>query len=399
MSLISLRELVEHDGRNLLELIKESTYETVGYCDNYTLFFNNYAKTGEDVPKDQLERYKDELVFLRQYLSYLLTFQDDVEVSENIIEANQTRYLKEVGELKNLLGNKSSAPKEQVYPKFASISQAYIQLVEEKALATMRVELLDLLLQIREGFSLTLKTSLIEEARRASEANPDNSASKVTDLKIDPSSGIVRLLPNNTPDFMQTPLDYLGFCIWSIVRQDGLLIPGKPSLGVYRYREKHCVFSSDQPITDFVQDPNHYFEGIIDQCRKHPELIHLLRLDDIFKHVSILSLLQNREGGPGLSSKLMVDKGEETPTHFNEKNLDPNYCWNEWELRKKAIQMANIRNKQTKACQTTVSNFKVDSETQVWLKKEKETNTGINKGTNPLRPRNYNVGLRDKNTK
>ena len=47
----------------------------------------------------------------------------------------------------------------------------------------------------------------------------------------------------------------------------------------------------------------------------------------------------------GLSNKLMVDKGMETPLHFNEKNLDPNYCWNEWELRKKAIQMANIRKK------------------------------------------------------
>jgi hypothetical protein len=33
----------------------------------------------------------------------------------------------------------------------------------------------------------------------------------------------------------------------------------------------------------------------------------------------------------------MVDKGIETPTHFVEKNIDPNYCWNEWELRKKAI--------------------------------------------------------------
>ena len=38
-----------------------------------------------------------------------------------------------------------------------------------------------------------------------------------------------------------------------------------------------------------------------------------------------------------LSNKLMVDKSMETPVHFNEKNLDPNYCWNEWELRKKAI--------------------------------------------------------------
>ena len=43
----------------------------------------------------------------------------------------------------------------------------------------------------------------------------------------------------------------------------------------------------------------------------------------------------------------MVDKGMETPTHFVEKHIEPNYHWNEWDLRKKALQMANIRKKQT----------------------------------------------------
>lgn len=38
----------------------------------------------------------------------------------------------------------------------------------------------------------------------------------------------------------------------------------------------------------------------------------------------------------------MVDKEVETPTHFIDKNLDPTYSWNEWELRRKALQMANI---------------------------------------------------------
>lgn len=44
----------------------------------------------------------------------------------------------------------------------------------------------------------------------------------------------------------------------------------------------------------------------------------------------------------------MLDKDIQTPLHFVERNFDPNYFWNEWELRKKAIQMANIRKNQTK---------------------------------------------------
>ena len=48
-----------------------------------------------------------------------------------------------------------------------------------------------------------------------------------------------------------------------------------------------------------------------------------------------LSLVNQAVEG-GIKNKLMVDKGLETPLHFVEKNTDPNYCWNEWELRKKS---------------------------------------------------------------
>jgi hypothetical protein len=180
------------------------------------------------------------------------------------------------------------------------------------------------------------------------------------------------------------------------VKREGLLIPGKPNLGVFVYREKHCVFCDEKAINSFLENPQGFINGVLDRCRENPELIHLLRLEDQFKGLR-LSPYGADEGGIGLSTKLMVDKGVNTPTHFLEKNYDSNYCWNVWELRKKAIQMANIRKRQTRAFQTILSNFKVDSEAQVWLKKDQGTNPGISKGTNPLRPRNYITGLRDKN--
>lgn len=94
----------------------------------------------------------------------------------------------------------------------------------------------------------------------------------------------------------------------------------------------------------------------------------------------------------------MVDKEANTPEdgHFIEKHIEPNYYWNEWDLRKKALQMANIRRKQTVSIQTELSNFRIDNETQVWLPKEQETNTGHNAGTNTELPKKYIVGLRDK---
>ena len=97
-----------------------------------------------------------------------------------------------------------------------------------------------------------------------------------------------------------------------------------------------------------------------------------------------------------ISAPLMVDKQVETPTHFIEKNIEPNYHWNEWDLRKKSLQMANIRKKVTVSVQTELSNFRIDNSTQVWLPKENATNTGINVSTNTVLKKTYIVGLRDK---
>lgn len=96
------------------------------------------------------------------------------------------------------------------------------------------------------------------------------------------------------------------------------------------------------------------------------------------------------------TSPLMVNKDIQTPVHFVEKHIEPNYHWNEWDLRKKALQMANIWNKVTISIQTQLSNFRRENETQTWLPKDQDTNTGKSTGVNTELPKTYIVGLRDK---
>lgn len=107
-----VNELVEHEGRNLLEIIHGTIKDTVSISENYTLFFTHYHKMTDKFSTEQLSQLKDELTFLRQYLSYLVGLQEELENAENAVESGYMRYTKEIEELKNLLGNKSSAPKE-----------------------------------------------------------------------------------------------------------------------------------------------------------------------------------------------------------------------------------------------------------------------------------------------
>jgi hypothetical protein len=76
---------------------------------------------------------------------------------------------------------------------------------------------------------------------------------------------------------MHIPLDFLGFCLVNIVEK-AILIPGKPNIGVFKYKEKYCVFSDEETAQKYVANPDYYLEAVVTKCRYMPELIHLLKL-------------------------------------------------------------------------------------------------------------------------
>ena len=92
-------------------------------------------------------------------------------------------------------------------------------------------------------------------------------------------------------------------------------------------------------------------------------------------------------GGDGIHPLLGVpasatrDAGTETPLHFVEKNIDPNYDWNEWGIRRRALQIANLRMCKTTSQQTDNSHMRRENETQVYLPREKSTITKKDAGT------------------
>ena len=55
-------------------------------------------------------------------------------------------------------------------------------------------------------------------------------------------------------------------------------------------------------------------------------------------------------------------------------HIDKEYKWNEWDLRRDALKMADIRQRQTQSTQTQLSAMKAEQETQVYLPREVATN-------------------------
>ncbi|KAF0971625.1 hypothetical protein FDP41_009848 [Naegleria fowleri] len=94
------------------------------------------------------------------------------------------------------------------------------------------------------------------------------------------------------------------------------------------------------------------------------------------------------------SNKFAKEVEIQTETHPIESYIDPKYEFSQWKLRKNVVQAADLRNKKDSKAQTIQSHFRRDNDCQVYLKKEKDTQTPKETGTNPTKHTRYIKGLR-----
>lgn len=335
------------------------------------------------------------------------------------------------------VGSRTSVPKELVYPMFEALAKTWHQLEIEHQMLQARVASKEGLLAFRHSYTPTLTPSSqwISQARNSNapaaehlfetDAKQQDTASFTEDADISrrrnsamekreavPSrrqeskdeeqdnNAPVRLSIESTPEFMQLPLEYQGYCPWTIVTRGGLLLPGDPGLGVVRYQNTYNVFVNERALQEFMNAPQRFADGIVSLAMNNPQLIHLLRLQDSFPETALSNLVKSGKFNAREHSLLSptaakkVDASTGTPVHFVEKNIDFKYEWNEWALRRQALKLANLRKCKTISTQTGLSNFRKEIETQVYLPGHSSTQTATSRGTNPPRTIAYMAGLR-----
>ena len=76
-----------------------------------------------------------------------------------------------------------------------------------------------ILKEYRKIFPLSLSNKLLEKAIQ--ELKKIEHLEEKSKLEEDPNSGVEIFMPESSPDFLQKSCDYLGFCIWSLVKKNG----------------------------------------------------------------------------------------------------------------------------------------------------------------------------------
>lgn len=73
------------------------------------------------------------------------------------------------------------------------------------------------------------------------------------------------------------------------------------------------------------------------QQGRTPELVRLLRLEEAVPTLRMADVVEV------MATPLTVDFSTQTDTHLVTKLIDKTYEWNEWALRRRVIQLANLR--------------------------------------------------------
>jgi len=391
------------DASAMSEAIQKEVDEATDVCKELSDFLT-VCSSGASVDRlpseEEIEKARGELLYHRQYLTYMLSLQEDVSSAVDRCMKDRESLDQELVELDALVGARTSVPKDQVYPRFDSVARIFKTAWTEILVLQSRKELFELLQKHKSQYFPLLDENHIQFTHNN---RTDPAEAEEVDLSkiagppppgAEQSEAPIRLTLDTTPDFLHLPLDFQGFCVHTLVSKNALLVPGNPALGVVRYKGRYCVFSSEKAMADFCESPEKFFVGIREVCYKRAELIHLLRLHEDFPKSSLFAILQGTAGLTLSGAVVQADAATETPLHFIESNKAPDYEWNEWAMRRDALHIADIRRKKTSSTQTVLSHLRRENETQVYLPKDAATNTSITQGTNPERWRTYVTGLR-----
>ncbi|XP_023144521.2 cilia- and flagella-associated protein 206 isoform X2 [Amphiprion ocellaris] len=332
---------------------------------------------------------------VRQHEVFLRMLLADADLCTKHIEILQTELSSQMKLLKETVQPKMAVPTATVFPLFKVLSKLWSGLQDEAEL-----------LNILNNITLNLQPFLASQAKIFSESYLDSllEASQVktdeqrmtesSDERIDPDQLTPQewLLPETTTSFNELPQQYNGVCGYTLVNRDGLLLPGNPHIGVLKHKEKFYVFSSKQAALNFSSSPDDFVEKVAEKAKCSPELIQLLKLHQ-FSCVSPYSELQP---GESLLVKPFTkcESGTQTDLHPMETNIVKSYEWNEWELRRKALQLVDLRTKVTHSMQTDLSHLRRENATQTWLPKDAACQSKRDSESNVPKPQIYLAGLR-----
>ncbi|KAL2306673.1 hypothetical protein Nmel_004603 [Mimus melanotis] len=372
------------------------------YLNSCKLLAHRYTALLESMEEDphrhsQLSslKLKEALFNVRQYEAFLCILQSNTITSAQEVESLNVQFEAAMMVLKNTVEGKTSIESKEVFPLFMELSKLRTSFQDEMLLLSFLTNMANNLQQFLEIQSQLFPEEMLISLLEGMTVKSDEERIKETigtKVNVSDFKNQEWLSPETTDNFDQLLIQYHGFCAHSIGVK-GITLPGNPAIGILKHKEKYYVFSSKEAAYLFAQDPDKFIQLNIETAKKYAELIQLLELHHQFEYLVPHAQARNASRG-SLKPPPKCDSGTQTDTHILPPTIVRSYEWNEWELRRKAIKLANLRRKLTHSMQTDLSHMRRENFTQVYLPKDAGTQTKRDNSSNVPKPQIFLKGLR-----
>ncbi|KAK7110859.1 cilia- and flagella-associated protein 206-like [Littorina saxatilis] len=358
-----------------------------------------HKKQPREGPSIQL--LKESLINTRQHEAFLRIILNDVISCAQQVELLENQLATRMEQLQATVQSKTAVPTAQVYPQFIHLAQLWSGFQDEMVLLSVLSNILASLEPFTRGHKELFSDDVLNPYLLAGlEIVTDEEriqATAVPEQRVNPKDFRVEnrewLFRETTKNFSKLPLMYKGYCAYTLGKYDRLLVPANPEIGVMRYRDHYYAFSNKEAAYEFSQSPQEFIQLVAEGAKRSPELIQLLELHTQFSTITPYS--QGRDAGKMVEKPVTkCESGTQTDTHFIDSNIVRSYEWNEWELRRKAMKLANLRTRITTSMQTNLSNIRRDNTTQVYPLKDTDTQTKTDGYSNVPQPQVFLAGLR-----
>ncbi|XP_009072107.1 PREDICTED: UPF0704 protein C6orf165 homolog, partial [Acanthisitta chloris] len=386
----------------LTEAIPAATQTIDAGLDTCHMLAHQYTALLESMQED-LQRFqelrprklREALFHVRQYEAFLCILLSDAITSAQEVEKVKVQFAATMEELKNKVQNKVSIDTKEVFPLFVALSNLWTSFQDEMLLLNFLTSMTNDLQQFSEIHSQLFPEGVLASLLKGVTVKSDEERIRETmDTRVNVSDLEHQewLFPETAENFDELLIQYRGFCAYAIGVQ-GLTLPGNPAIGILKHKEKCYVFSSKEAAHNFAQDPDKFIRLNIEKAKEYAELINLLELHQQFGH--LVPHAQARNADKYLMEPTPTcEISTQTDTHILPPTVVASYEWNEWEMRRKAIKLANLRRKVTHAVQTDLSHRRRENSSQVYLPKDVSTQTKCDSSSNVPRPQVFLAGLR-----
>ena len=333
---------------------------------------------------------RDLLINLWQHRKALDVLQADCQECIDKAGVIADESMAELEVLKGFISDSKAVPKEVVYPRFIALGQQHYDLIRERRMLAVHKRICAVFEEVQARYLPRTNMKTVTEERLLAHSQQviiDVLVVVPEDREAAEKEAGTKRVPFKSP-MPSLLLGLGGFCPVTLVKRNGVLEPIKAELGFVEYKGKHYGFATQQNLDEFAACPEPYLDEVSQVVTKVPELISLLTMEEKFPESTVMRAVDL------MLEKIDCDFGIQTPVHIVEKNMDYQYEWNEWALRRRAIRLANIREKATHSMQTDMSHYRREIETQVYLPKAASTQTAIDKGQSMPQKVQYVQGLR-----